>query len=76
LGREGWELVCIVQDAKGLIAAFKKMLSLRDSWSFPIGTTQQFGFWDIYLKLFAAIGPSPDLMRAEVYVYIFGTFPE
>jgi glutamate/aspartate transport system substrate-binding protein len=29
---------------------------------------------DIYLKWFAAIGPSPDLMRAAVY--IFGTFPE
>jgi glutamate/aspartate transport system substrate-binding protein len=29
---------------------------------------------DIYLKWFAAIGPSPDLMRGAVY--IFGTFPE
>ena len=29
---------------------------------------------DIYLRWFAAIGPSPDLMRAAVY--IFGTFPE
>jgi ABC-type amino acid transport substrate-binding protein len=28
----------------------------------------------IYLKWFAAIGPSPDLMRGAVY--IFGTFPE
>jgi glutamate/aspartate transport system substrate-binding protein len=29
---------------------------------------------DIYLKWYATIGPSPDLMRAAVY--IFGTFPE
>jgi glutamate/aspartate transport system substrate-binding protein len=29
---------------------------------------------NIYLKWFAAIGPSPDLMRGAVY--IFGTFPE
>lgn len=41
------------------------------------GLSQLYGrpeILDIYLKWFAAIGPSPDLMRGAVY--IFGTFPE
>jgi glutamate/aspartate transport system substrate-binding protein len=53
----------------------------RGDWAFRLavnrGLSQLYSspeILDIYLKWFAAIGPSPDLMRAAVY--IFGTFPE
>ena len=53
----------------------------RGDWAFRLavnrGLSQLYSspeILDIYLRWFAAIGPSPDLMRAAVY--IFGTFPE
>jgi len=53
----------------------------RGDWAFRLavnrGLSQLYSsaaILDIYLKWFSAIGPSPDLMRAAVY--IFGTFPE
>jgi glutamate/aspartate transport system substrate-binding protein len=53
----------------------------RGDWAFRLAVNKGLSelysspqILDIYLKWFAAIGPSPDLLRAAVY--IFGTFPE